>query len=98
MKEDNLSDSQHGCLNIMESTLIDIVSPFLHKLAIEFSNLTPSEIQVANMVKYGKTTKEIAQILNLSAKTIEFYRKRIRKKLGITNKTINLRTFLSSTK
>ncbi|MCK5836933.1 MAG: PAS domain S-box protein [Desulfobacula sp.] len=98
MKEDKLSDSQRGCLNIVESTLIDIVSPFLHKLAMEFSNLTPSEIQVANMVKYGKTTKEIAQILNLSAKTIEFYRKRIRKKIGITNKTINLRTFLSSTK
>ncbi len=98
MKEDTLSDSQRGCLNIIESTLIDIVSPFLHKLAMEFSNLTPSEVQVANMVKYGKTTKEIAQILNLSAKTIEFYRKSIRKKVGITNKAINLRTFLSATK
>lgn len=97
MREDNLSDSQRGCLDIMESTLYDIVSPFLHKLSLEFLNLTPSEIQVANMVKYGKTTKEIAQILNLSGKTIEFYRKRIRKKVGITNKSINLRTFLSST-
>ncbi|WP_299983698.1 helix-turn-helix transcriptional regulator [Desulfobacula sp.] len=63
----------------MESTLSDIVSPFLHKLSLEFLNLTPSEIQVANLVKFGKTTKEIAQILNLSGKTIEFYRKSIRK-------------------
>ncbi|SDU19417.1 PAS domain S-box protein [Desulfobacula phenolica] len=97
IREDNLSDSQQGCLDIMESTLYDIVSPFLHKLSLEFLNLTPSEIQVANMVKYGKTTKEIAQILNLSGKTVEFYRKRIRKKVGITNKSINLQTFLSST-
>ncbi|MBU1342757.1 MAG: PAS domain S-box protein [Proteobacteria bacterium] len=92
-----LNDRQQGCLDIMEATLNDIVSPFLHKLSLKFLNLTPSEIQVANLVKFGKTTKEIAQILNLSGKTIEFYRKSIRKKIGITNKTINLQTFLSST-
>ncbi|WP_331520890.1 helix-turn-helix transcriptional regulator [Desulfobacula sp.] len=98
MREAQLNQRQKGCLDIMESTLSDIVSPFLHKLSLEFLNLTPSEIQVANLVKFGKTTKEIAQILNLSGKTIEFYRKSIRKKIGITNKNINLRTFLSSSK
>lgn len=97
IREDGLNDRQTGCLDIMESTLNDIVSPFLHTVSLEFLNLTPSEIQVANLVKFGKTTKEIAQILNLSGKTIEFYRKRIRKKIGITNKNINLRTFLIST-
>ena len=98
MREVPLNKRQEGWLDIMESTLNDIVSPFLHKLSLEFLNLTPSEIQVANLVKFGKTTKEIAHILNLSGKTIEFYRKRIRKKIGITNKNINLQTFLSSTK
>jgi len=98
MREARLNDRQQGCLDIMESTLNDIVSPFLHRLSMKFLNLTPSEIQVANLVKFGKTTKEIAQILNLSGKTIEFYRKSIRKKMGITNKSINLRTFLSGTK
>lgn len=96
MREAQLNQRQQGCLDVMESTLNDIVSPFLHKLSLEFLNLTPSEIQVANLVKFGKTTKEIAGILNLSGKTIEFYRKSIRKKTGITNKNINLRTFLSS--
>jgi PAS domain S-box-containing protein len=98
MRSTNLSDRQQGCLDIMESTLNDIVSPFLHRLSLEFLNLTPSEIQVANLVKHGKTSKEISQILNLSDKTIEFYRKRIRKKIGITNQGINLRTYLTSTK
>lgn len=98
MRESQLSTRQQGCLDIMESTLNDIVSPFLYKLSLKFLNLTPSEIQVANLVKFGKTTKEIARILNLSGKTIEFYRKSIRKKVGITNKNINLRTFLSSIK
>jgi PAS domain S-box-containing protein len=96
MRESELDERQKGCLDIMESTLHDIVSPFLHRMSLEFRNLTPSEIQVANMVKFGKTTKEIAEILNLSDKTVEFYRKSIRRKIGITNQSINLRTFLSS--
>jgi PAS domain S-box-containing protein len=98
MREAELDERQKGCLDIMESTLHDIVSPFLHRMSLEFRNLTPSEIQVANMVKFGKTTKEIAGILNLSEKTVEFYRKSIRRKIGITNQSINLRTFLSSSK
>ncbi len=98
MRESNPDERQKGCLDIMESTLNDIVSPFLHRLSLKYLNLTPSEIQVANMVKFGKTTKEIAGILNLSDKTVEFYRKSMRKKIGITNQSINLRTFLSSLK
>jgi len=98
MREAPLNERQEGCLDVIESTLNDIVSPFLHKLSLEFLNLTPSEIKVANLVKFGKTTKEIAHILNLSGKTIEFYRKSIRKKIGITNKNINLHTFLASTR
>ena len=94
--ETRLDDIQKDILQMMESTLKDIVSPFLQKLPLAFLHLTPSEIQVANLVKHGKTTKDIAQVLNLSGKTIEFYRKRIRQKVGITNQQVNLRTFLNT--
>jgi len=96
--ETRLDDIQKDILQMMASTLKDIVSPFLEKLPLAFLHLTPSEIQVANLVKHGKTTKDIAHILNLSGKTIEFYRKRIRQKVGITNKQINLRTFLNTSR
>ena len=96
MQNSRLDERQTACLDVMTATLEDIVSPFLHKLPLEFLHLTPSEIQVANLIKHGKTTKEIAQIQVLSQKTVEFYRKRIRKKLGITNKAVNLRTFLAA--
>jgi DNA-binding CsgD family transcriptional regulator len=54
------------------------------------------EIQVATHVKQGKSTKEIADILCLAPDTINVHRKKIRKKLGIQNKSLNLQTFLTS--
>jgi len=98
MRTTRMDERQTACLDVMAATLEDIVSPFLHQLSLEFLHLTPSEIQVANLIRHGKTTKEIAAVLSLSHQTIEFYRKRIRKKLGITRKSVNLQTFLTAGK
>ena len=96
LKKTKLDDAQKTYLGIIESNLNDIISPFVCGVSINLLNFTPTELQVANLVKQGKTTKEIASILNLSAKTIEFHRDNIRKKLGIKNRKINLRTHLLS--
>lgn len=98
LKKGRLHSNQLAYLNVMESNLNDILSPFAHGLSIKYLNLTPTEFQVADLIKQGKTTKETAEFLNLSSKTIEFYRDRIRNKLGIKNKKINLRTYLLSLK
>ncbi len=85
---------QRARIDILESNLDDIVSPFLPGLPEKFLTLSPIEIRVTNFIKQGKTTKEIAELFNLSTKTIDFHRDNIRRKLGIKNKKINLRTFL----
>lgn len=96
VKNSKLDSRQKTLVNIMESNLNDIVSPFAKSLSTRYLNLTPAEMQIANMVKHGKTTKEIAETLFLSTRTIESHRDSIREKLGIKNKKANLRTHLMS--
>lgn len=96
LQRSNLSERQKIYLDIIQTNLGDIISPFAHKLSSIYYHLTPQEIQIAGLVKQGKTNKEIATIMNLSLKTIEFHRTNIRKKLGLKTRKANLRTHLMS--
>ena len=96
LKKSGLDAKQMAYLSILESNLNDIVSPFLYTLSSKYSGLTPTEIQTAHLVKDGKTTKEIAGLLNVSPLTIESRRKDIRRKMGIKNRKANLRSHLLS--
>jgi PAS domain S-box-containing protein len=80
----------------LESNLKDIISPFSYKLSSQYLNLTPKELQVANLIREGKTSKEIAEMTNVSRSAIDIHRYRIRNKLGLNNKKANLRSYLSS--
>ena len=94
LKKSGLDAKQMAYLNMLESHLNDIISPFAHKLSSKYSGLTPAEIQTAFLVKNGKTTKEIAELLGLSTRTVECHRGNIRKKIGAKNKKVSLRSRL----
>ena len=94
LENTRLDKRQETYLEILNSNINEIVSPYLKKLSAQFQNFTPMQLQVADLVKAGKTTKEISEVLNLSDRAIEFHRNNIRNKLGLKNKKMNLRTYL----
>lgn len=81
-------------VNVLESNLKEITSSFSQRLSSKYVNLTSKEIHVANLVKDGKTSKDIAEIMNVSQRTIDFHRKNIRNKLGLGERKANLRACL----
>ncbi|MEJ2040735.1 MAG: helix-turn-helix transcriptional regulator, partial [Desulfosarcinaceae bacterium] len=83
-------------VQILETHLNDIISPLLQQVAGMNILLTPQEMQVAALVKDGKSSKEIAEILTISETTVHFHRKNLRKKLGLKHKAANLRADLMS--
>ena len=92
----NLDERGKCYLNILESNLKDIVSPFLNNISSYYKNLTPTEIQVSSMVRGGMTSKNIAKLLNVASGTVDTHRNNIRKKLGLKKGKTNLRSYLLS--
>jgi PAS domain S-box-containing protein len=81
-------------LNVLETNLNNIASPFINRLSISYKNLSPRELQVAALIKQGKSSKDIADIFNLSVGTVNSYRNSIREKLNIISTDTNLRSYL----
>ena len=96
LKMCDIDEKARNYIDVLESNLKDIVSPFFHKLAFEYIHLTPKEIEIANLIREGKTTKEISIRLKVSAGTIDYHRNNIRNKLGIKNKKTTLKSYLNS--
>ncbi len=94
LKNCRIGAKEKGYVSILESTMKEIVSPFSNKLSSKYLNLTPKEIEIANLIKEGKTTKEIGELSNVSPGTVAFHRHNIRIKLNLKNKKDNLRSYL----
>jgi DNA-binding CsgD family transcriptional regulator len=91
-----LSPTQKNYADMLVQGLDQITSPFVGRLSSSFMSLTPTEIEVSNMIKNGMRTKEIAQVRGVSEATVNRHREKIRRKLNITHGKANLATFLQS--
>ena len=96
LQQGHLSEKQQMLTEVIDTNLRDIVSPFLRSLSVVNIMLTPQEIEVANMVRSGRSSKEIAEVLGISVSGVDFHRKKLRQKLGLTNSAKNLRSYLLS--
>jgi len=96
LKNPRLKPRDRTLVDIIDTHLQDIISPLLQRFANAKMLLTPQEMQIAALVKDGKTSKEIADVLNVSETTVNFHRKNLRVKFGLRNKRTNLRSYLMS--
>jgi DNA-binding CsgD family transcriptional regulator len=96
MKKRKIDPKIKVYLSILETNLQNIISPFTQRLSSKYLGLTPREVQVADLIRQGKTTTEIARLMGISASAISLHRYHIRNKLGLIQQKINLKTHLQS--
>jgi PAS domain S-box-containing protein len=96
LEADLVNTRQHEYVKVIQENIKKITSTFSQKLSSSYLGLSPREIQVADLVRHGRTNKESSGILNISINAVEFHRNNLRRKLGIQNKKVNLRTYLLS--
>jgi PAS domain S-box-containing protein len=89
-----LDEDQRILVEVMRANLSNVASSFARQLESWKTKLTPTEIQVADLLRLGKRTKEIATLLKVSASAVAFHRNNIRAKLGLTRKPMNLISYL----
>ena len=65
------------------SSVSNVNAEFFTRLSQQFSNLTESDQRLIALIKLGLSSKEIASLSNISAKSVEMNRYRLRKKLNL---------------
>ncbi len=83
-------------VDMLKKTLNELISPASKTLFAKFINLTPREVKIADLIRHGKTTKEIAELINIAPSSVSTYRNHIRRKMDLLNTRTNLETYLNS--
>ena len=94
LRGSGMNKKQETYLRRLESGLEKVISPLAKDLVTGETRLTPTQSRVADLIRFGKCTKEIAETLGISIKTVETHRHKIRKKLGLVKNKANLRSYL----
>ena len=96
MDASNLDEENRIYLSIIRTNLDELLSPYINPLSQQYMNLTSMEMRIADLIKQGKSTKEIAGMLRVSPFAVSFHRNNIRKKCGLLNAKKNLRVYLNT--
>ncbi len=80
-------------IQTLQENLRALTSPFLSRIKAN-AHLTTTELQIADYIKKGRSSKQIGAIMRLSPGTVDFHRNRIRKKLNLRGKKVSLQEYL----
>lgn len=95
LEKTGLTPQQKALTSVIASSLEEITSGFSGRLYRRAAGVTPREMEVAALIKTGKTNVEISEILHISEPAISFHRQNLRKKLGLIGKKMNLAVYLN---
>jgi DNA-binding NarL/FixJ family response regulator len=81
-------------IDLLERGLDEVTGREIDQYKNNVSKLTPREFDILEMIRLGRSSKQIAEALNLSSQTVHKHRQSIRRKLQIDHREINLATYL----
>ncbi|MBN1673349.1 MAG: MEDS domain-containing protein [Kiritimatiellae bacterium] len=93
LKVDGAKDRRRY-VDLLEQNLRELTSPFGERISRANQKLTRREIEIANMIRHGMSTKQMSEMLKIAVRTVETHRKNIRRKLAVTNESVSLSVFL----
>lgn len=96
LKASPMSPWQESLMNVLQENIHQLTSPFLQNMGTNLIKFSPMELQVANLVKAGNSSKEIAELLQIASGTVNIHRRNIRKKIGVNNQKANLQVALQA--
>lgn len=94
--KERAGQTERGYLAVLEENVQLLMAPFARRLDRALRALTPRELEIANLLRSGLATKEIAALTHLSEETVHTHRRAIRRKLGLAGVQQNLTTWLRS--
>jgi len=89
----NKTDEYEVILNL-EKAVVQLLSPAMKEIIKKYPDLTNRELQIIYLIIQGRSTKEIADVLCISNKAVEFHRYNIRKKFSLANVKTSLYNYL----
>lgn len=95
LARDEMGGTREGYLAVLRDELARLAAPDQGPEPALY-DLTPTEMEVCRYLQLGRSTKEIAELMNSSFDTVQTHRKNIRKKLGIKGEKVSLITYLQA--
>lgn len=78
---------------VFENNFNQVHEEFIKKLLKKYLTLTPSDVKLAAYLRMNLSTKEIAHLLNITNRSVELKRYRLRKKMNLESE-VNLGEFM----
>ena len=94
LKQTPMNQRQKDLMELIESNTQEITSSFSFRSSFIQAGLTAQEQRIADLIRLGRTSKGISDLLNISPHTVDTHRRNIRKKLGFNGGRENLRSHL----